>query len=360
MTKENMKQLGAFVATALLTAGILYLAVIYRKANKASVSTDFLMDTFVEQKLYGENSKEAVQEISKRLRDYEQRFSMHLEDSEISKLNASAGKGAVELDEDVYDLLKRSCNLSLFSEGAFDITIAPLTKVWGITEENPSVPTEQNIAEAIALVNVNDLILYEDGTAELKREGQAVDLGAIAKGAACDIVKEVAAEYNIQRGYVSIGGNLVVLDKKPLGTDLWFGIRDPAEENNSALCTVQLYGKTMATTGGYERYFEEDGVRYHHVIDPQTGWPADSDLLSVSVICEDGTLADYLSTTLFVLGKETVLNCLDREDFQLVAVGQDQKVYCSQSLKGKLRMSDNTAVYDFVYGNQEITMDKGE
>ncbi len=351
MTNQNTKQLMAILAAALVTAGGLWLGSSYRKANRPAIATDFVMDTFVEQKLYGENAKAAVNEISRRLRDYEQRFSMHLDSSEISKLNAAAGKGPVELSADVYELLRRSRDLSLASEGAFDVTIAPLTKSWGVTSDSPSVPTEQEIAEAKALVNAEELLLHEDGSAELLREGQAVDLGAIAKGAACDIVREVAAEYNIQRGYVSIGGNIVALEQKPLGSDFWFGIRDPNGDAAASICAVQLYGKTMATTGGYERYFEEDGVRYHHVLDPQTGWPADSDLLSVTVISEDGALADYLSTSLFVLGKETVLSCLDRADFQLIAVGEDRTVYCSESLEGKLQRPGNTAVYDFVYGN---------
>ncbi len=351
MTSQNTKQLMSVFAALLATAGGLWLGSSYRRANRPALSTDFVMDTFVEQKLYGENAKAAVEEISARLRDYEQRFSMHLDSSEISKLNAAAGKGTVELSEDVLELLSRGRELSLCSKGAFDITIAPLSQTWGITSESPSVPTEAAIEEAKTLVNAADLLLHGDGTAELKREGQAVDLGAIAKGAACDIVREVAAEYNIRRGYVSIGGNIVALEQKPLGSDFWFGVRDPEGDASASICAVQLYGKTMATTGGYERYFEEDGVRYHHVLDPQSGAPADSDLLSVTVICEDGALADYLSTTLFILGKDTVLSCLDRDDFQLIAVGEDGTVYCSAALEGELSLPGNAAVYDFVYGN---------
>ena len=165
-------------------------------------------------------------------------------------------------------------------------------------------------------------------------------------------LEKVAEEYGITRGYVSIGGNIVALEEKPLGSDLWFGIRDPQRGANDAVCAVQLYGKTMATTGGYERYFEQDGVKYHHVLDPQTGYPADSGLLSVTVISKDGALADYLSTTLFVLGKDTVLDCLDRSDFQLVAIDEEGIVYCSESLKGDLK-ADPAASYEFVYGERQ-------
>lgn len=352
MTSQKCKQIMAGIAIALGVAGGLSLAAIYRKANTAAVSTDFVMDTFVEQKLYGENAQAAVQEISAKLREFEQAFSMHLEDSEISRLNAAAGGEAVELSEPVYELLQRSRELSLQSQGAFDVTIAPLTKVWGITSEHPSVPSEQERTAAMALVNANDLILGE-GTARLAREGQAVDLGGIAKGAACDIVRETAEKYGIDCGYVSIGGNMVVLEKKPLGRDFYFGVRDPAGEATDSICALALYGKTMATTGAYERYFEEDGVIYHHVLNPQTGWPADSDLLSVSVISEDGALADYLSTTLFVLGKETVLSCLERTDFSVIAVGEDGTIYCSASLEDQLKPTEHSSNYEFVYGEKQ-------
>lgn len=349
MISQKQKQVIALFAVLGGAAAILGLAYSYRQANTPATAVDFIMDTVVEQKLYGAKAKEATAEISARLQAFEQSFSMHLPESEITKLNQAAGKEAVKLSDDVYALLSRSKELSLLSEGAFDVTIAPLSNVWGVTSESPSVPEEAELLAAQELVNINDLILGENNSAMLAREGQAVDLGGIAKGSACQIIFDVAEEYGISTGYVSIGGNMVVLEKKPLGRDLQFGVRDPAGDSSQAICALTLYGKTMATTGGYERYFEEDGVRYHHVLDPQTGWPADSDLLSVTVISEDGTLADYLSTTLFVLGKETVLNCLDRTDFQVIAVGDDHRVYCSTTLEGELiPMSDGN--YTFIYG----------
>ena len=353
MITRTQKQILAAVAVTAGIAGGLWAAGCYRKASTPAVSVDFIMDTIIEQKLYGEQAEEAVAEISARLQDFEDAFSMHLDSSEICKLNEAAGGEPVALSEQVYDLLKRSKELSQQSLGAFDVTIAPLSTLWNITGENPTVPGENKIKTAMSLVDVEKLILDDENqTALLLEKGQAVDLGGIAKGAACDIVREVAAEYDITCGYVSIGGNMVVLEEKSLGRDLRFGVRDPEGDSSQSICAVELYGKTMATTGGYERCFEENGVRYHHVLDPNTGWPADSDLLSVTVISEDGTLADYLSTTLFVLGKETVLSCLDREDFQLIAVGEDHTIYCSASLEGELLPTGNNESYTFVYGER--------
>lgn len=352
MTFQNYKKLLAITAVLLGLAGGLTLAAWYRENNTPFVSTDFLMDTFIEQKLYGKNAEDAVNEISTKLQEFENTFSMHQENSDISRLNAAAGGDAINLSEDVYRLLERGKKLSLLSEGAFDLTVAPLTQIWQITADNPRIPSTNEITMALEMVDANDLIL-EEGAAKLNYKGQAIDLGGIAKGAACDIVREVAEKYDIDCGYVSIGGNLVVLQQKPLGRDFYFGVRDPAGTASDAVCAITLYGKTMATTGAYERYFEKDGKIYHHVIDPQTGWPAESDLLSVSVISEDGTLADYLSTTLFVLGKDTVLNCLGRSDFQVIAVGKDGNIYCSADLKQNIVLTENSTNYDFVYGERE-------
>ncbi len=350
MITEKHRQWMAVAAVFLGVGGGLWLGSWYRKANTPAVTVDFIMDTVVEQTLYGENAQLAAAEIAQRLQDFEKNFSMHLPNSPISQLNDAAGREAVQLPEDVYALLYRSRELSLQSMGAFDVTIAPLTKAWGITSEHPSVPSAEALAEAMALVDASALQLNEDGTAMLERAGQAVDLGGIAKGAACDIVRDVAEEYGITKGYVSIGGNMVVLEEKPLGRDIYIGVRDPQGTASDAMAAVTLYGKTMATTGAYERYFEEEGVRYHHVLDPQTGYPADNNLLSVSVISEDGTLADFLSTTLFVLGRETLLTCLERDDFQVIAVGKYGQVYCSASLKGEIQPTQNSSAYEFVYG----------
>lgn len=354
MITQNQRRLLAAMLAAAGIAGGLWLAGCYRKANTPAISTDFIMDTIIEQKLYGQQAETAVQEISAELRDFEALFSMYVEGSEISRLNQAAGEEPVKLSDQVYQLLKRSKGLSQQSGGAFDITIAPLTKAWGITSNNPSVPTEAELAAAKSLIDVDKLVLDDEAqSAQLLEKGQAVDLGGIAKGAACDIVRQVAEKYDITCGYVSIGGNMVVLENKPLGRDFYFGVRDPEGDASQSICAVTLYGKTMATTGGYERFFEENGVVYHHVLDPETGWPADSDLLSVSVISEDGLLADFLSTTLFVLGKDAVLSCLERSDFQIIAVGENHTVYCSSSLEGKLLPSGGDTAYRFVYGERQ-------
>ena len=195
------------------------------------------------------------------------------------------------------------------------------------------------------------LVLDEEAcTAYLTRPGMAIDLGGIAKGWTADQLREYARELGAERGYVSLGGNLMIIGERPDGDPFKFGLRDPQGDASTYLGTVTLEdGCTMATTGGYERYFEEDGIRYHHVLDPRTGYPADSDLLSVAVISKDGTLADYLSTTLFVQGLEAAKEAAGSEDYALVMVDQENNVWISGSLRGNFEPHETDADYTYIY-----------
>lgn len=321
----------------------------YYETIKPAAKVSFIMDTVIEQKLYGKRSQEAVEEIEKRLQNFEKKFSMYLPDSEISQVNQNAGKSAVTLSPEVFELLKRSVQLCEETKGTFDITIGPLTNLWKVTSDHPQIPDQQELDSARALVDYRDVIFEEDQVM-LRREGQSIDLGAVAKGYACDIVREVFEEYELKTGYVSIGGNMVVLGDDVNGQPYVFGIRDPLQDASHYLGTVTLKGKTMATTGGYERYFEVDGKRYHHVIDPRTGYPVKSDFLSVSVISEDGTLADFLSTAFFIAGKESVWKYMDEADFQIVAVDIGGNVYYSEALKGNFTPNPETLYSFFLNG----------
>lgn len=221
-----------------------------------------------------------------------------------------------------------------------------MVELWGITSDHPHVPTDEELAQAMALMGLEDLVLDEEAcTAYLTRPGMAIDLGGIAKGWTADQLREYARELGAERGYVSLGGNLMIIGERPDGDPFKFGLRDPQGDASTYLGTVTLEdGCTMATTGGYERYFEEDGIRYHHVLDPRTGYPADSDLLSVAVISKDGTLADYLSSTLFVQGLEAAKAAAGSEDYALVMVDQENNVWISVHCVGILSPTKQTRI----------------
>ena len=311
----------------------------------------YAMNTVIEQKWYGESADTVYTGMETMIREIESVLSLHLSQSEIAAINENAGVQPVEVSQRTFDLLQRAKELSEQSDSAFDITIAPVVELWGITSDHPHVPTDEELAQAMALMGLEDLVLDEEAcTAYLTRPGMAIDLGGIAKGWTADQLREYARELGAERGYVSLGGNLMIIGERPDGDPFKFGLRDPQGDASTYLGTVTLEdGCTMATTGGYERYFEEDGIRYHHVLDPRTGYPADSDLLSVAVISKDGTLADYLSTTLFVQGLEAAKAAAGSEDYALVMVDQENNVWISGSLRGNFEPHETDADYTYIY-----------
>jgi thiamine biosynthesis lipoprotein len=343
---------GLLVALSLLALTVLSVWYFYQRVqNQAERRYLYGMDTLIEIVLYGPHGAEAVDRMEARLREWEANTSMYQASGDVGRLNHNAGEEEpVSLGEDVFYLLERTKELSLASEGIFDPTIAPLTLLWNVRDPDAHVPSAEEIGAARALVDVTDLWLDPATfSAKLMRPGQAVDLGGIAKGAASVIAFEVMEEYGIQNGYVSLGGNLAVKGRHPDGSDFVFGIRNPWGEEAEFFATLSIPGRTMATAGDYIRYFEEGDTRYAHLLDPRTGYPAESELTSVSVISADGAFADFLSTTLFIAGKEKALSLLNEEAFEVVAVDREKNVYASASLEGKLLPNPDEPDFQFYF-----------
>lgn len=319
----------------------------YKEKNQAvSVSTTFIMDTFVDQKLVGAKSEQAVAAVNETLQDFEKRVSAYLPESEISRINQNAGLDYVQVSEETFDLLKQAKEYCAQSDGLFDITIGPLVTLWNVTGASPHVPEEGEIQSAMALINYEDLLLrQEDHSVLLRQKGQSLNLGGMAKGAAGALALETAKSYGIHSGYISIGGNMFVIGKKADQTAYRFGIRDPRGEATDYIGVVELTDTTMATSGDYERFFEEDGVRYHHILDPRTGYPGDGDLISVSIICPDGGLADYLSTTLFLAGKEKALTYAEDSAFDFVLVDREKRIYVSKGICALFSLNEDAQGY---------------
>lgn len=337
------------ISLLILCGGLIFLLVGCTKKLQETVTTDFIMDTFIEYKFYGENSDLAVKECSDKLREFEDNFSAHKDNSYVSLINKNAGIKKTEVPSDVFNLIEKAYEYSKETKGNFDVTIAPLTFLWDITAENPKVPQEDKILQAKNLVNYENIELNkENNSVFLQNKGQAIDLGGIAKGEATRIIFETAKKYEIEFGYASVGGNLAVIGTSPKGDDYRFGIRDPLGEQNEFIGSLSLTGKTMSTTGGYERFFEQDGETYIHILDKKTGYPVKSDLLSVTVIGEDGAYCDMLSTAIFVGGKKELDYYLNKENTQIVAVDKDKNIYISKSLYDNFEINEKNGKYTLV------------
>ena len=294
----------------------------------------FAMDTVMNITAYGPHGAEAVQAVQETVSRLEGLFSRTDPDSQISRINASAGEEApVEVDPDVARVLAFARSASVLLPGTFDVTIAPVMDVWGFTTDDRHVPAEEDLAAALALVDNSALVVDEEASAvRLERPGMEVDLGGVAKGFAAGEAEAAFRAAGAERGILDLGGNVTVIGSRPDGNPWRVAVKDP-RDTESYLCVLALEDATVSTSGGYERYFEEDGVRYHHILDPKTGWPAESGLLSVSVVSSDAALADVLSTALFVAGEEEALDFWrSREDFELVLCTDDGRVLVTEGL----------------------------
>ena len=265
--------------------------------------------------------------------DLDEALSRTQENSEIALLNNSAGTGnSVALSETILDLLKSAVSLSERTNGAFNPAIAPIMDAWGFTKDKKHVPSDEELQKLLPLLNLDSLEL-ENGKALLSVKGMSLDLGAIAKGYAGDKAIALLGEFGVSSALVSLGGNITAIGTKPDGSGWRVAVRDPNDQEGY-LGVLTLTDKTVSTSGGYERFFEQDGVIYHHIIDPKTGYPALSGLQSVSIVSASGTVADALSTALFVMGEENALALWrGSDDFEAVLVRDDGKVLVTEGLE---------------------------
>lgn len=319
------------------------------KSNAYSPES-FYMGTVIDQKVYGKNAKSAGDQVIDRMKDIEAAMTINGSGGEINALNDAAGSKSVNLSEDVMCLLRKSKEYGELSHGAFDITIGPLVKEWGIFTDNPVIPPKDRIEQLLKLVNYKSLILDDEKrTAQLPVKGQMVDLGGIAKGYAGDEAIRIYKENGITSAFINLGGNVVLLGSKPDGA-LWnIGVQNPRGVNGSIIGKLTLKDKAVVSSGDYERFFEKDGVRYHHIIDPATGRPSKSGLIGVTIVADSSTDADALSTSVFVLGLDKGKKLIESlNGVEAIFITEDKKVYITNGLKNIFTFDDSSKEFEYV------------
>ncbi|MEG1872434.1 MAG: FAD:protein FMN transferase [Ruthenibacterium sp.] len=338
MKAKPQKKQAVLTAIAVVLTAALLLALLWRtnteKQNTRAESTTYIMSTVMEQKAYGAAAEKAMAAVEQALRNFENELSLFISESDIAAINAAAGMQPVTVKPQTLALLTQAKELSLQkSDGAFALTIAPLTLAWGVTTDTPRVLSQSECDALLPLVDDSAIMLdAAAGTVMLQKAGQAVDLGGIAKGTACNVARDIYKKYKVDSALLSIGGNIYAHGAKPDGSLYRIGFRDPKKSATASIASITLKDEVFAVSGGYERFFEQDGVRYHHILDPKTGAPAHSDIVSVGVIDADGTVADFYSTTLFVWGKARALEYL-KNGGKGMLLDEENNLYVSQSLK---------------------------
>ncbi len=305
------------------------------------------MDTVMSQTVYSKDAKDVINKTESIIKNLENTYSAYKENSLADKINKQSGVSPVKVSPDEFEIIKRCYDFSDKTNGLFDLTVAPLTKLWNITGENPKVPEKEKIENARALIDYKNLILDEENlTVFLTKKGAELDFGATVKGFAVQQILEYYQQSNVQGAVVSLGGNVAVCGDKN-GVPFKVGLRDPKKGSADYFAILESKDQVISTSGGYERFFESDGIIYHHILDPRTGFPCDSDLLSVSVISQDGLLSDFLSTCFYMVGKEEVKKHLNEEKFSLVAIDKENNVYISPALEGEITLLDESG-YKYV------------
>ena len=226
-------------------------------------------------------------------------------------MNSAAGTDWLELDERTIDVLEQALSVAEATDGAYDPTILPISSLWNFDSDEPAFPGDDKIQEFLPFVGYEFLrINTEDNTASLRNHGNGVDLGGIGKGAACDAALKVYKESGISGGIIAVGGSVGVYGEKPDGTDWRISVRDPDEDTQDGLGVLSLEEGCVSTSGSYEKTFTEGDNTYHHLLDAKTGYPAESGLVSVTVVHESGAISDALATACFILGLEDSLPVL--------------------------------------------------
>lgn len=294
----------------------------------------FAMDTVMDFSVYGSKAKTVLKKSEKEINRLEDLLSRTKDSSEISKINQNSGS-PVTVDKEVASLIAAALHYSALTDGAFDITVAPVVSAWGFTTETYQVPSQKTLNLLLKKVDYRR-VNVKDNTVTVG-SGQSLDLGGIAKGYASDQIAKLYKKAGVTSGKIYLGGNVWVCGKKPDGS-LWrVAIQDP-KDKNSYLGILKLENAYAVTSGGYQRYFKKNGKIYHHIIDPSTGTPADNGLISTTIISSDnGTMCDALSTAIFVMGAKKGLKFWRESglNFGMVLVTSDGRVLVTRNISGK-------------------------
>jgi thiamine biosynthesis lipoprotein len=313
--------------------------------NPAFEAAHFGMGTLMSHKAFGPSAQKALDAVKAEAQRLEHLLSRFIHNSEISRINAAAGKESVAVCDETFGILQKAQAYSLLSQGLFDITIAPLAGLWDY-KHAVSPPPDAQIRQSLGLIGYDSLTLdAANKTARLQKAGQAIDLGGIAKGYASDRFMEIFLQYGVASAFSNIGGNVSTLGRKEDGSSWRVGIRHPRSDR--LIGAVSVDGQSVVTSGDYERYFiDAAGRRWHHILNPKTGYPAQAGLVSVTIVAQSAMDADALSTAIFVAGMQQGLAMLHtQKDIEAVFVDEGLSVYVTPGLQHCYQSAQGAPVY---------------
>lgn len=329
MRKKILSVLGILVF-----AGLIY--GVYRNSSveetDTSISkTGFYFDTVIKITLYDSDDADYLDGCFALADKYENLLSATIETSDVSKINAANGS-PVTVSPETAELIREGIDYGTLSNGQFDITIGKLSSLWDFSENPGIVPDADAITSAVSTINYQN-ITVSGNTVTLNDSDAAIDLGGIAKGFIADKMKAYLNENGITSGIINLGGNVLIIGPKEDGSDYRIGIQKPFSDTGTALATVSIPDGTVVSSGVYERYFKKDGVLYHHLLNPKTGYPYENDLTGVTIICSRSVDGDGLSTTCFSLGLEDGIKLIESlPNTEAIFITSDGELHTSSGI----------------------------
>lgn len=316
------------------------------RINSNSKSTVFGMNTVITYNVFGEQSDYALKVAEEETYRLEAMLSRFIPGSDISRINCFAGSKPEKVNDETYELLSKAIEFSKRCGGCFDVTIGPLVALWNEAKDTLEPPNVSKIKKAVPLVGYRDLIMQSrNKSIVLKRSGQSIDLGGIGKGFAADKVLEVFKKFGVSSAYTNFGGNVAVIGAKPDGSVWRVGIQHPRQENK-LVGVISVIDNSVVTSGDYQRYYiGNNGNRYHHILNPSTGYPAQAGLISATIVAKSSLEADALSTILFVAGAERGIRILKSfPETEAILIDEKLSVYITRGLVNCFQPCDSVNI----------------
>lgn len=304
--------------------------------------SESLLHTAVQLSIYHEGQEEVMDEAIAYIKEMESLLSTNLEGSDIYRINQAAGKEPVQVDGRTFAIIQQALEMSQESGGLFDISIGSISNLWKIGSSDARKPSDEEIRAALPFVNYSKIQLDPAKKTVFIDKGMVLELGAISKGYIADEVRKLFKDKGITTAIINLGGNVVVMGDSPSSKNGWnVGVQDPDQVRGETVGSVPGSHNSIVTSGIYERYLEVDGVKYHHILDPKTGYPVENTISGVTVFSKTSVQGDALSTTLFLLGVDEGLAFINQlEGVEAVFVDKDRGVHLSDGLKDRFELSN--------------------
>lgn len=339
----------SLLSTLLLLFCVTFLTGCSTKKTKTTTEplsrTEFLLGTVVTISLYDHGSEEILDLAMDKLKALEDTLSINKTGTLIDKINESSGIAPVVVDENTYKVIEKGLTYSQLTNGAFDITVGPIVKLWNIGFPEARVPSAGEIAQTLPLVDFNKVVLDPEKTSVyLTEKGMQLDLGGIGKGYAADEVTTLLKKEGVNHAIIDLGGNLYTLGNKP-GNQLWtIGVQDPFNPRGNIIGRLKTANKSIVTSGIYERFVEDNaGNKYHHILNPKTGYPYENQIAGVTIISDSSTDGDALSTAVFAMGIDEGLAFVENlAGVDAIFISLDSKVYTTTGVKDNFVLSNES------------------